>query len=447
LSDPKSLQKERISIFQDVQDSRIPRRVPVNTRFSIGYVAQFGGLDMAEAQWNPQLVEEAADKLCRTIYSDSCPYDGSIRYPSYYRSLESQSFVMSSSGFIQHPEVVGMFPEDYDYLIEKPLDCLIERILPRQYKALDSSNPVKMAFRLAISLLGYENDFKETGNIISKLTEKYGYGPGVPPTANGFTEAPFDFIADQLRGFKEISLDIRRRPEKLAEACEALYPILFKKGLPVNPSPYSTVFLPLHMPTYMREKDFARLWWPSFKRMVDEYASLGIHCRLYCEDDWTRYLDYLYELPTNTVLMFEYGDAKLIKENLGKKHIITGLYPVTMLKSSTKEQCLQKAQEMLDILAPGGKFIFALDKPPLSVSDINMDNYCAVTEFVRDYGVYANAGENAGLEFKKEDYAVAPAASRKLESKYLDAWADSPELAKLQVFEDKLFQYLIFLLL
>ncbi len=140
--------------------------------------------------------------------------------------------------------------------------------------------------------------------------EKYGYGPGVPPSANGFTAAPFDFIADQLRGFKEISMDVRRMPEKLAEACEAVYPIMFKKGLPSKPTGYSSIFLPLHMPTYIREKDFAKLWWPSFKRMIDEYASLGIQCKLYCEDDWTRYLDYLYELPTNTILVFEYGDPK-----------------------------------------------------------------------------------------------------------------------------------------
>ena len=30
--------------------------------------------------------------------------------------------------------------------------------------------------------------------------------------------------------------------------------------------------MPLHMPTYMREKDFAKLYWPTFKRQLDEYA-------------------------------------------------------------------------------------------------------------------------------------------------------------------------------
>lgn len=456
MTNPKTLQQERIEIYHDLLDNKIPKRVPVEIRFSIECVAEFGGIEMIEAQWNPSLLEDSADNLCTTIYSDICPFSGSIRYPSFYQILASQSFVMGSNGFLQHPEVVGMLAEDYDYLIEKPLDCLLERVLPRQYKSLDLGNPVSMALSLAKSLMASNNDFTASGTIMRKLVDKYGYYPGEPPTAMGFTEAPFDFLADQLRGFREITLDIRRIPEKVAEACEAVYPIVLKKGMPAIPTQYSNVGIPLHMPTFMREKDFAKLWWPSFKRLVDAYASLGVHCSLFCEDDWTRYLDYLYELPANTILRFEYGDAKLIKEKLGKKHIITGLYPLTMLKIHTKEQCVDKAKELIDILAPGGKYFFMPEKGPLTLSDINLENYCAVAEYVRDYAVYSNPGEKAGVEFKKEDYKVDPSTSRKPESKYYTEWEELkspyPQISaggiqKLQGLEDSMFQYLIQLLL
>lgn len=455
MMDVKALQKERTSIYEDLYSNKIPKRVPVDVGLSLEWIAEFGGADLVEAQWNPSLIEEAADKLCRTIYSDNCPFLGAVRYPAFYQILESQSFIMGSNGFIQHPEVVGMLAEDYDYLIERPLDCLFERVIPRQYKALGLDNPVKMALSLAKSYQAANNDFMLAGMLNSTLVERYGYY-GAPPTANGFTEAPFDFLADQLRGFKEISMDVRRRPEQVAEACEALYPIVFQKGMPAVPTEYSYVGIPLHMPTYMREKDFAKLWWPSFKRMLDEYASLGIHASIFCEDDWTRYLDYLYELPTNTVMWFEYGDPKLIKEKLGKKHIIKGLYPLTILKNSTKQQCLDKAQELIDVLAPGGKYIFSTDKVPLAFRDVNLENFCALTEFVRDYGLYSNAGDKAGLEFKKEDYGVDCSAPRKLASKYYIRWEQlkaqyplMPDfgIQKLQGIEDGLFQYLVHLLL
>jgi len=453
--DLKELQAERTAIFRDVYSNKIPKRVPVNLSLTLEFTAGFGNLNMAEAQWNLSLLEEPADKLCQTFYSDSCPFGGSMRYPSYYQTLKSQSFVMGSNGFIQHPEVVGMEPEDYDYLIEKPFDCLMERVLPRQYKGLSLDDPVSMALNLAKAIVCYNNDVAQTAMLIRKLVQKYGYDPGFPPSYGGITEAPFDFIADQLRGFKEISKDIRRMPDKLVEACDAVYPIVFKKGMPAEITEFSYVFFPLHMPTYMREKDFAKLWWPSFKRMVDEYASMGIHSKLFCEHDWTRYLDYLYELPTNTVLLFEYGDIRKIKEKLGKKHIITGLYPITMLKNCTKEQCLDKAKEMLDVLAPGGKYIFSFDKPILTVNDINVENLAAVLEYVRDNGAYANPGETAGLSFRQEDYKVDPSQTRKLESKYLTNWEEYKTLypqttdyglKKMQGIENSLFLFLIYLL-
>ncbi len=454
--DVKALQQERTDIYQDLFNNKIPKRVPVNISLPFETIVQYGGLELKDAQWNPALAEKAADKLCQALFSDTCPFRGSLRFPSYYQLLESRSFVMSSSGIIQHPEVAGMLPEDYDYLIERPYDCLLERVLPRQYKALKIDEPLSMAINFAKSLLSYQNDMMQTGMILAKLKEKYGYYPGPDRRAGGFTAAPFDFLADQLRGFKGISMDIRRMPEKVAEACEALYPIVFKKGMPSIVDNNAAVSMPLHMPTFMREKDFARLWWPSFKKMVDEYASMGIHCQLFCEDNWTRYLDYLYELPTDTRLAFEYGDSSLIKEKLGKKHIITGLYPVTILKTSTREQCLDKAKEMLDILAPGGKYYFRLDKSPLTISDIKIENLCAVAEYIRDNGVYGNAGETAGLVFNKEDYKVDPSASRELDSRYYKIWEDYKAQnfqitdfgrSKLQGYEKTLFQYLIFLLL
>ena len=452
--DIKALQEERKENIFNIYHSRIPRRVPVNVSVGFEAVAQFGGVDIVKAQWNPALVADAADKLCQVLYSDTCPASGSIRFPSYYTILQSQSYKMGANGFIQHPDVTGMLPEDYDYLIENPYECLLERVIPRHHKALNLNNPVQMAIQLTKAILNFNAESAAHGQISAALTEKYGYFAAGMMASGGMTSAPFDFLADMLRSFSGISKDVRRMPEKVEQACDALYPLLFKKGLPpVITEGISTVGNPLHMPTFMRDKDFAKLWWPTMKQQADEYASLGVRMSLFCEDDWTRYLDYLYELPTNTILMFEYGDPKLIKEKLGKKHIITGLYPLTLLKTGTKQQCIDKAKELVDILAPGGKYMFALDKGPLTLNDINMENLCAVTEFVRDYAVYANPGEVSGLEFCKEDYKVPP--SRSFSSKYYQTWeqykALHPEISpwgesKLQSLEELMFHHLLFLL-
>lgn len=450
---PEELQQERISIFHAVYDNRIPKRVPVNISLTFEVIAQFGGLNLTEALWNSELIYDAADTMCQTVYSDVCLFIGSYRYPSYYQVLKSQSFVMASNGFIQHPEVVGMYPEDYDYLIEKPYECIVERIIPRQYKAIDWNDPITSALNLMRGFLAYRHEFDKANKIMQNLTEKYGYYPRNPMNY-GFTETPFDFLADQLRGIRGISKDIRKIPDKVAKACDALYPLVFAKGLPRKISRYGYVFIPLHMPAFMREKDFEKLYWPTFKRMVEEYASLGIRCTLFCEHDWTRYLDYLYELPANSVLMFEYGDPKLIKQKLGKKHIITGLYPLVNLKTKSPKICADEARKYIDILAPGGKYIFGFDRSPLLLNDFNIESLRAVTQTVRDYGVYDSSGDTAEMQFNKMEYNAQ--TSNILKNKYLMSWDQyrvfDNKLSdfawqKLMDIEESLFDFIMFLLL
>ena len=448
------LQQERIQIFHDVMDNKIPRRVPINVNVSYETVAQFGEIDLMEAQWNPTLINKAANDLCDQLYSDVCPATVmNLRSAEYYEILQSQSFVMGSNGFIQHPEVVGMEFEDYNYLIEKPWDCLLERIIPRQFKSFDPSDPVSLAIKLAVAIMSFNSYVGQCIPLSVELTKKHGYYPG-NGSFDGFSEAPFDYLADQLRSFSQIFKDVKRVPQKVIDACEALYPIVLKKGMPLKVNQYSRVTYPLHMPTFMRDTDFSKLWWPSFSKMCNEYASLGVSNSLWCEDNWMRYLDYLYELPTNTILIFEYGDPQKIKDQLGQKHIISGLYPITLLKTGTKQQCIDKAKELIDILSPGGKYIFGLDKVIITNDSINIENLNAVTEYVRDNAVYTNAGETAGLAFNKEDYTAAP--RRQLESKYYttieELMSQRPCLpdygaAKIQTINDSLFGTLSMLLI
>jgi hypothetical protein len=239
---------------------------------------------------------------------------------------------------------------------------------------------------LAKAMRAQSDDLAYLGTIRAKMIAKYGFAT----MGAVLTEAPFDFMSDFLRSFKGISGDVRRYPDKVAAACEAVLPLMIKKGTLPNPSLLGYTFIPLHMAPYLRDKDFAALYWPTFKKLVETLAGMGQNVQLFVEHDWTRYLDYLYELPANTIMRFEYGDAKLVKEKLGKKHIISGFYPVTMLQTATKQQCVDKAKELFDILAPGGRYWWQADK-----SIINMEanspvaeNLRAVLEYVHESGTY-----------------------------------------------------------
>lgn len=451
--DVKALQDERISIFTDFYNNTLPKRLPVTFNLPFLLIAEYFQIDLIKSQFDLTQLADVAEKVTELIYSDTCPVGGvgiASRLPAFYQLLDSQSFVMAPSGVMQHPEVVGMMPEEYDALIADPYACIIEKVIPRQYKALGLDDPIRMAKAVHMAITSKNNDAADMGPALKKLIDEKGYYPGPPRGSGGFTAAPYDFLADQLRSFSGISMDIRRNRSKVLEACEALYPLMFKMGLPSNPSPLGSVSTPLHMPTYMREKDFVEVWLPTYKRLLEQYAALGVRVSPFCEHDWTRYLDILSELPAGTALRFEYGDPKLIKDKLGKKFYIGGLFPINLMKTGTKQECLDKAKEILDIMMPGGGYTFGLDKAPFILQDVNLENYNAVAEFVRDYAVYPNAGESFGTPLNSEGFTFDANITKPLESKWLFNWDEfkskypyTPDESKekFQSLDDSLFRF------
>ncbi|MCR3923281.1 MAG: hypothetical protein NUK65_12335 [Firmicutes bacterium] len=440
MTDIKSLQAERDQIFNDFYNYRLPKRLPVSAMFGAPIIAQYSNVELTDAQYNFKLLKEGAEELCERVYSDTCPISiarASTRFASFYQLLGAKTFKMSSSGFMQHPNVEGMLVEDYEYFIQDPYACIIERVIPRLFKNLDPSSSADIAKTIPMAMDSNTADTADALSFIKPLIEKHGYYLGAPAGSGGFTAAPYDFLADQLRSFSGISKDIRRNRTQIIEACEALYPLMFNLGLPANPSLLGSVGTPLHMPTYMREKDFAEVWLPTYKRLCEEYASLGVRVSAFCEHDWMRYLDILTELPAGMVLRFEYGDPQTIKDKLGKKFIIGGLYPLELLKKGTKQQVIDKAKELLDIMMPGGGYMFGFDKGPLVLHDINIENYIALTEFVRDYAVYPNAGESYGTPLNSEQFSFDLTDSLKIKSKYMHNWDEfkqenpfTPDFAK-----------------
>ncbi|AOY77987.1 uroporphyrinogen decarboxylase family protein [Clostridium formicaceticum] len=379
------LSQERTQLFKDLYKGKIPKKVPIGVKFYPEFCMQYANMDLVEVQWNTEKLEEAFDKVCKDFVSDVAPISAN-RFISFYELLGAKTFVMGSGGFIQHPELHGLEPDEYDEFIKAPYDCIVERVLPRLYTKLDADANTK-ALTLAKGMKAFYDEFGNFGAIKAKMIQKYGYAV-LPPASTTFCEAPYDFIADIIRGFKGISNDIRRHPQKVLEACEAVTPLMIKKGTPPVPSMDGETVIPLHMAPYMREKDFEKFYWPTFKKMVEALAAKGQGIYLFVEHDWMRYLDYLYELPENTRMRFEYGDPKLVKEKLGKKHIVSGFYPLSLLKSGTKEECIDKAKELLDILAPGGKYYFDLDKVAITVDSINVENLKAVLEYIDEKGKY-----------------------------------------------------------
>ncbi|AOT71493.1 uroporphyrinogen decarboxylase family protein [Geosporobacter ferrireducens] len=383
MSEMSAQAKERNQLFQDIDEGKIPKRVPVYTWMDITYIMQYAGVDLKKAQWDVCGFRDMIEVGAKSFASDINPATFTRLYP-VYRILGAKNFIMSSEGQIQHPEITGMGTDEYDEMIKDPYKFMHDKIFPRLYTNLDTT-PARKAMVFAKAQKAFFDIMGHIAAADAEMNAKYGLADDRVVCQS---IAPFDQIADQFRSFSGISADIRRHPEKVFAACEAVLPMMLKAGVKSNSSVSRKTFIPLHMAPYMREKDFEKFYWPTFKKLVDGLWAAGAGVLLFVEHDWTRFLDYLNELPKGTQMMFEYGDPKTIKEKVGKKHIISGLYPLTLLAQGTKQQCIDKAKALIDILAPGGNYIFSFDKVALNIKDAKPENIIAVNEFVREYAVY-----------------------------------------------------------
>lgn len=455
MTDVKAIKAERTQNMHNVYDNLYPTRVPFSFGLGLTTVADYAGVDRKDAYWNPSLLEKAAEELCEMIPSDSCMYQGTVYTPYSAQSLGARNKIMSDTGYMQHPNTVSLMPEEYDEFIEDPYATIVEKCLPRIYTNMDpANNPVRSLFALVqeANLNGQVGMLQMP--MMKRLAERFGYPDSEGRGGGGRT--PLDWLADQVRSFDGICIDIRRMPDKVLAALEAAYPMLYKAGRCPDPehiNRYAVGTFQLHMATYLREKDFVKLWYEPWKRQLNDYSSLGMRCGAFLEENWTKKIDYLLDLPTGMYFTWEYGDPKLFKEKLGKKFILGGGFPLKYLTTLTKDECIDKTKEWLDIMAPGGQYVFGFDKSALTMGDINLENLKAVCETVLSYGVYDNPGAPTGGEiFNKADYTFSNPAEFKSRAyrsweEYKALYPNTPESAKNMVMaaEDAVFSSVFYM--
>lgn len=435
MTDISELKKERVYIIHDMMNNIIPKRVPINITLGMRVYAEYANIDPKLAYWDYPILEETIDEFCKMVPSDVALPTGNFFHPAKYQALDSKAIVMSADGYMQHPNVNMLQAEEYDEFILDPYKSIVETAVPRVSEALDfKKNPVgaNAALHKAIEFDKAINAKNKA--MFARISEKFAYA-GFPRGGGGYP--PFDIITDELRGFSNILTDIRRYKSKVRDAVEAVSPFNFFHSMP-NMNTYERTgynFYAFHMATYMGRKDFEDLWWRPFMREANDFASMGVRVGCFLETDWTSYIDYLQDLPTGSYLQLEYGDVAQFKGRLGKHCILTGGFPLGTLTQFSKEECIDKTREFLDIMMPGGQFSFQFDKGIIALSDINLENLIAVGETVRKYGEYDNAGESCGEIFNKEDYTKSDLPEFKSEAymswdDYISKYPDTPNEAK-----------------
>ncbi|MCF6096489.1 hypothetical protein L1766_05625 [Thermovorax subterraneus] len=403
--DPKKLAEERLARFEAAINLQEPDRVPCS---GIGgdIIPKYAGITQYEMCYDYEKALKASEKFMRDFPFDMAMagtpgLDGRVfclafvEFPDispaltlitgplhdilgdkYYRYPGREISENASPQFIG-----GTFMEadEYDKLIEDPVKFVAETVLPRACRNLETPRKAMATWvRLGMELAkgaGYAFQF-------GKIAAELGY-PAIPM---GWGYAPLDMIGDFLRGVENLILDIRRYPDKVKKAAEALVEPLINYSLSFKAMGAKYAMFPLHLNEYLSPELYKEFYWPYLKAIILRLLDEGIKSWVFFEGRHDAHLETILELPKGWgIAYFEKTDVVKAKQLLKGHTCVMGGIPVGLLVGGTPEKIKEYIKNLLEQVKPGGGFILAAGVGSVP-ADTPVENLKAVIEAVELYG-------------------------------------------------------------
>lgn len=390
MSDALKLYEERLNRYTIAMNCGKPDKVPVI--FNVGeWAVKYTDASLQELFYqfdkNFSVVEEMLPDLDFDIFGGG----PSAWYPPVFDAMGSKLYRfpgigMGENSTFQYQEAEYMKAEDYDDFIANPTNWLATNFLPRINEEFADPG----SYRATVALIKSSMAFYINGMMTAQAWERWTKERGFLSGTAGFTKAPFDTLGDALRSLKGIMVDLRRRPEKVLAACDAIIPHNIHAGLSGSAAdkrfPCSA---PLHRGAYpfLNPKQWDTFYWPSLKAVIEGLWAQGKRMRFFAEGDWTPYLDKIAELPEKSIIfVIDTTDARKAKKILGGKFCLQGGMATTLLTYGTPEKVKERVKRVIDELACDGGFI--LSAGGVILGDAKRENIYAMLEAAREYGVY-----------------------------------------------------------
>ncbi|SFR17586.1 uroporphyrinogen decarboxylase family protein [Desulfoscipio geothermicus] len=285
----------------------------------------------------------------------------------------------------QFVEEEYMKADEYDILINDPVEFMMDRFLPRVLG--DMAEPGSTRCRMAFLKGGMAQMMmaQVMRNRSIYLQEKLG----MPQPMTGAFVAPFDVLADAMRGLRGILLDIYRQPDKVLEACDVIVHEIAHFALSTaDPLKRYPIFVPTHKACFLSPKQFETFYWPSFKKTLEILINAGYTVRAYLEGDWGHHWHHFLELPKGKLILDidNQGDIFKAYETLGKHQCLAGGIPDSMFILGTPQEMKERVKLLCETVGKEGGFIIngGCNIP----YDTKPENYRAMIDAIIEYGTY-----------------------------------------------------------
>jgi hypothetical protein len=393
----EQLYAERLKRYVTAMRNEKPDKIPIRP-FVAEFVAKYAGFTCQEVTHDFEKAFAAARKCAADFDWDAVVGNMVYVWTGLTQAIGTRYYavpgidISAETGFqyIEPPEGEAfMRTDEYDQLIEDPTGFLFNTWLPRishDVKAMDEKTSYRnnLSFlKGGMAMLNYFNGFGTQNALLRSES-------GTVSAIAGIFKAPFDIIADKLRGYVGLSMDLFERPDKVLAACEALMPHLLHVALSgADPEKNVPIGFWMHRGCvpFISYEQFNKFYWPTLKPIIEEIWSRGHQVLFYAEGNWDEHLQSFAELPDKSIVYHvDRGDIFRVHKEIGHKFCISGGIPNFLLSYGTPQEVRDYCKKVIDGVARDGGYI--MDASAIMQNDTSTENLKTLTDFTREYGVY-----------------------------------------------------------
>jgi hypothetical protein len=404
--------RDRVQSLVDAITLKKPARVPVSANVGF-YPAKYSGLTKKEAMYDYAKSAAAILKYNEDFRPDFRA--GMVVAPAKVFELLDLKFVEWPGGVLpdetpwQYVEAEYMRPDEYDALIADPESYYRRTLLPRFGSAfaplagLTPFSDLSEASAMPFNILPFANPAVADG--VQRLAEAARESLawlgaagavdadaagrlGMPPDIGGSAKAPYDILADTLRGTKGIMIDRFRRPDMILRAAERFVPLMIDMAVRQTShaqSPLIIFWLHKGADSFMSDADFKTFYWPTLKAVMKGLIEQGIVPAMFAQGSYNKRLEVIAdpEIPAGSALwLFDQTDMAAAKRALGGHSCIAGNVPTALLALDTVEEVERYVTNLLDECATDGGFFL---RNGASLDDAKAENLKAMIETGRSW--------------------------------------------------------------
>jgi hypothetical protein len=410
----EELLKERTLRLENTIKLQPSDRIPVVISFAF-FAAKYAGYTPAEVMFDGDKMMNAWVKTYTDFQTDAynnpfgLHFTGPVLTALDYKQLRIPGRDADPNHSYQFVEGEYMKAEEYDEYLFDPTGFMLRRYWPRIFGALDPLKSLPPFDEILNYAMGIDNFrmLDENGlraaleslikakklldlrailarDYAIKLTEM-----GYPPQTTGFSQAPFDAIADYFRGMRGVMVDMYRCPDKLLAACDKMLPIMLRLGVSrAKSSGNPRVLIPIHkgLDSFMSPKQFTIFFWPTLQKLIKGLIAEDLTPNVFWEGDCTSRLEIIADIPKGkAIYAFERTDIFKAKSVLGSHVCIRGNVPSSILCTGTPQDVRDYCRKLIDRVGKGGGFIMDAGN---SLDEEKPENVRAMIDFTKAYGCY-----------------------------------------------------------